>query len=207
MLTRNAIGGAIAVAALGALLSGTQANAQNFTYSTSYASTSIVSGTSTLTILPTTAGPVGATTFITLSNLSLNTTPGTGPNHFNDPYSATITIHDVASGGNITKSFSGSFVGDADGGVGGNAPSTSVTDVFSTPALTFSFADGTYTLNRTFTTPPGATGSLGTQGAIVTFTPNRLTTPEPGSVVAFLAGGSILALLAFRRRTSFTPTA
>ena len=215
MNSRYAFTGAIAAASLATVLGASQANAQNFTFTSNYSTPTITSGTSTLTIANGASnGVAGAPTAIVLSNLSEFTTPGTGPNTFtNRGYDSTFTLFDTASGTSQVGHFTGLFNGTADGGVGGNAKSALFSDTPTVSSLNFTFATGTYNVSRynngnlQFTSPGPSGAQDGAQGAIVTFSPQQLTTPEPGSVVGLLAGGSLLALLAFRRRSAFTPAA
>ncbi|MCW3061952.1 MAG: hypothetical protein JWQ02_3773 [Capsulimonas sp.] len=210
MKTRNAVVGAFAVAALSTLLSAGQVHAQNFSFTSVYATNAILSGTSTLTIANSSSvGVIGAPTAIVLSNLSEFTTPATGPNSFvNSPYSTTLTIFDVASSTSIAHQFTGVFNGTADGGdLLGNGKSAFFTDTPTTISQQYVFASGTYTVTRSSFVSPGPGGNAdGSQGAIVTFQPSS-TVPEPGTVAAIIMGGAMLGLMAFRRRSTFTLSA
>ena len=214
MKSRYAIAGAVAAATLATVLGATQASAQNFTFTSNYADNTITSGTSTLTIANGASnGVAGAPTAIVLSNLSEFTPANSGPNTFtNAAYDSTFTLFDVASGTSKVGHFTGVFNGSADGGSGGNAKSALFADTPTVSNLSFTFVDGTYNISRYFFgslqyTSPGPSGAQdGAQGAVVTFSP-AAAVPEPGSVAAFIAGGSLMALMAFRRRSAFTPSA
>jgi len=205
MNVRNTTVTAIAVAALSTFFGAGQANAQNFTFTSIFTDNTHTSGTTTLTITNgQSLGLIGTPTNIVLSNLGVFTTPGTGPNTFlNDPYSTTLTIFDQATGTHVSHQFTGFFNGTADGGVGGNAASSTFTETPTTLSQNYVFATGTYTVTRSgFVSPGPFNNGDGSQGAFVTFTP-AAAVPEPGAVASLLIGGSLLGLMAFRRRSGF----
>lgn len=208
MQVRPAIFGAVVMAAVASFASVNQANAQNFTFTSHFGTPQIVSNTSFLTLTDNASSALGAPSNIILGGVAEFTAPGTGPNTFTaSPYSTVVTIVDLGSGDRISHTFLGSFSGTADGGPGGNAPSALITETPITLSEQYVFASGTYTVTRTNFTPPGPGGIAdGALGAQVTFTP-AAAVPEMGSVVALMLGGSMLGLMAFRRRSAFRPLA
>lgn len=185
----------------------TVSQAQNFTFSDAFTPTVYTSNTSGTgaTVMNlvngSNANPLGATTSIILANLTETTPLNGGPNTFNSTngaYSDLFTLTDVASGTSKTTTITGFFSGTADGGVGGNAASASITNtVTSAGSVNFVFSTGTYTLSNFVFIGPGP-NQTGAYGATVSFAP----VPEPGSVAMLVGMGMTGAGFLVRRRRS-----